>query len=132
MVDMESALVKRLTQREVADYRLQLLQAQRGLCALCNHPIMPGEAVLDHDHQTGHIRGVCHRGCNALEGKIVNNMPRNRVTAEQLAEIFLRWSSYHMIQQPELHPTFYTPEEKAARTRRRAQLRRQRARAQKT
>jgi hypothetical protein len=51
-------------------------------------------------------------------------MPRNRVTAEQLTEIFLRWSSYHMIQQPELHPTFRTPEQRAERARLRARKRR--------
>ena len=116
-------MTHRLTQREVADYRLQLLQAQGGLCALCNHVIMPGQAVLDHDHATGHIRGVLHRGCNALEGQIINSLPRNQITPEQLQEIFQRWITYHMIQRPELHPTYRTAEEKRARQRRRAQQR---------
>jgi len=121
-------MVKRLTQREIADYRLQLLQHQKGLCALCGQAIMPGQAVLDHDHQTGHIRSVLHRGCNALEGQIVNSLPRNQISEAQLLEIFSRWQQYHMTQQPELHPTYRTPEELAARRRRRAQQRRQAAR----
>jgi hypothetical protein len=124
-------MTRRLTQREIADYRLQLLQAQKGLCALCNHVIMPGQAVLDHDHATGHIRGVLHRGCNALEGKIVNSLPRNQITEAQLLEIFNRWVMYHMIQQPETHPTHRTPEERAALRRRRAAARRAERKRQK-
>ena len=121
-------MVTRLTQREIADYRLQLLQAQAGLCALCGEPILPGQAVLDHDHQTGHIRAVLHRGCNSLEGQIVNSLPRNQISEAQLLEIFARWQQYHMIQQPELHPTYRTPEEKTALRRKRAQRRRKTAR----
>ena len=117
-------MVKRLTQREIADYRLQLLQAQKGLCALCGEGILPGSAVLDHDHDTGHIRGVLHRGCNALEGQIVNSLPRNQITEAQLLEIFARWTAYHMQQYPELHPTHRTPEEKTALRKKRAQRRR--------
>lgn len=123
VVDLGAAMVKRLTQREIADYRLQLLQAQAGLCALCGEPIMPGSAVLDHDHVTGHIRGVLHRGCNALEGQIVNSLPRNQISESQLQEIFQRWRTYHMQQYAELHPTHRTPEERAALRRRRAQQR---------
>jgi len=114
----------RLRQRDIADYRLQLLQAQKGLCALCGEAILPGSAVLDHDHQTGHIRGVLHRGCNALEGQIVNSLPRNQITEAQLLEIFQRWTAYHMQQYPELHPTHRTPEERQALRKRRAQQRR--------
>jgi hypothetical protein len=117
-------MTRRLTQREIADYRLQLLQAQKGLCALCGEAILPGSAVLDHDHSTGHIRGVLHRGCNALEGQIVNSLPRNQITEAQLLEIFQRWTSYHMQQYPELHPTHRTPEEKTALRRKRAQRKR--------
>jgi hypothetical protein len=121
----------RLRQRDIADYRLQLLQAQAGLCALCGEAILPGQAVLDHDHQTGHIRGVLHRGCNALEGQIVNSLPRNLITEAQLLEIFARWTQYHMVQQPELHPTHRTPEERAALRQKRAQRRRSAKKAQK-
>lgn len=116
--------IKRLKSREVADYRQQLLLKQHNLCALCGDPIEPGKAVLDHDHETGHIRGVLHRGCNALEGKIVNNMARNHVTPQRLHNMMKYWDLYHGQHQPELHPTHRTPEEQKARAKKRAQARR--------
>lgn len=48
---------------------------QNNLCPLCHKHIdlnIKGEGVIDHDHDTGEIRGVLHRSCNAAEGKISN------------------------------------------------------------
>lgn len=56
-----------------------LKTVQNGLCPLCTKPIdttIKGEGVLDHDHDTGQIRGVLHRSCNAAEGKISNAAAR--------------------------------------------------------
>lgn len=53
----------------------QLKIVQEGLCAICQKPVdlaLPREGVVDHDHDTGEIRGVLHRSCNAAEGKIAN------------------------------------------------------------
>ena len=52
---------------------------QGGLCPLCCKPIdltEKGEGVVDHNHDTGEIRGVLHRSCNAAEGKISNAAAR--------------------------------------------------------
>lgn len=55
---------------------------QGGLCPLCNKPIdittkgTGSGYVVDHDHITGEIRGVLHRGCNGAEGKIFNAIAR--------------------------------------------------------
>lgn len=52
-----------------------LKEVQAGLCPLCHEPIdlkIKGEGVIDHDHDTGEIRGVLHRSCNAAEGKVAN------------------------------------------------------------
>ena len=114
--------MKQLKPREVADHRASLLAQQNGLCALCNEPIEPGKAVLDHDHRTGLVRGVLHRGCNALEGVITNNCARNLVSPERLAAIFQTWASYHAQSSEVLHPTHRTPEQKLERTRRRRKL----------
>lgn len=51
---------------------------QDGLCSLCKQPISlavmgaKSDYVVDHDHETGEIRGVLHRSCNAAEGKVAN------------------------------------------------------------
>jgi hypothetical protein len=50
------------------------------------------------------------------------------ISEAQLMEIFRRWQQYHMTQQPELHPTHRTPEEKTALRRKRAQRKRTAAR----
>lgn len=118
--------MKQLRPREVAEHRADLLAAQNGLCALCQEPIEPGKAVLDHDHSTGLVRQVLHRGCNAIEGVIVNNCARNLVTPERLQKIFESWVRYHSQSGTVLHPTHRTPEQRAERIRKRAQLRRKR------
>jgi len=56
-----------------------LKTVQGGLCPLCGKEIdltIPREGVIDHDHDTGEIRGVLHRSCNAAEGKIANAAAR--------------------------------------------------------
>lgn len=53
----------------------QLNVAQGGLCAICGKPVdlsLAKEGVVDHDHDTGEIRGVLHRSCNSGEGKVAN------------------------------------------------------------
>lgn len=55
--------------------RRQLQIVQGGNCALCGKPVdltIPKEGVVDHNHDTGEIRGVLHRSCNSGEGKIAN------------------------------------------------------------
>ena len=56
-----------------------LKTVQNGLCPLCGKRIdltIKGEGVVDHDHDTGQIRGILHRSCNAAEGKISNAAAR--------------------------------------------------------
>ena len=97
----------KLKYKEVKPLREKLLQEQVGCCALCSQPVID-DAVLDHDHKTGLIRGVLHRGCNALLGKVENNMPRNRVNIERLSKIAENLIKY-LVADPKsefLHPTF--------------------------
>jgi hypothetical protein len=114
---------RRLKPSEVADYRQQLLVQQNHVCALCDELIEPGKAVLDHDHRTGHIRGVLHRGCNAMEGVVVNNMARNLMTWARMEQLFERIRWYQEQQQPVLHPTHRTPQERCVRAKKRAKKR---------
>lgn len=51
---------------------------QGGKCSLCGENIdfttrgNQTNYAVDHDHDTGEIRGVLHRSCNAAEGKVAN------------------------------------------------------------
>ena len=51
---------------------------------MTGYTISVTEAVLDHDHATGHVRGVLHRGVNSLLGKIENNHRRYGVSLPML------------------------------------------------
>jgi hypothetical protein len=116
---------RKLKASEVKQYREDLLKLQNNMCALCDEIIEDGKAVLDHDHKSGQVRGVLHRGCNALEGVIVNNMARNLVQLDRLLKIFGNWQAYHdQIQSQVLHPTHRTSEERAQRAKKRAKARR--------
>lgn len=74
----------RLTQAATKAYREAKLKEQGGRCALTGYTISAAEAVLDHDHATGHVRGVLHRGANSLLGKIENNYRRYGVSLPML------------------------------------------------
>ena len=108
----EGMVMRKLKAKEIADYRAQQLAEQKCKCALCNEPIEPGKAVLDHDHKTGQIRAVLHRGCNALLGHIENNAARNFITQSRLRAICENLIAYQDNLQEVLHPTHRTPEEK--------------------
>jgi hypothetical protein len=104
----------KLKHLEVKPFREQQFAKQGGICVLCDQAITD-QPVLDHDHDTGIIRGVLHRGCNALLGKIENNMARNRVDLGKLAKISQNLITY-ITADPiteYLHPTYKTPEERA-------------------
>jgi len=63
---------------------------QNGLCPLCGKEIdlrVKGEGVIDHDHDTGRIRGVLHRSCNAAEGKIANAAARWGAKSSKYSDI---------------------------------------------
>jgi len=61
----------KLTAGQVASVLQQLVIRQGRVCAICKQPYTTIDpAVLDHDHDTGYIRGALHRSCNGVEGSI--------------------------------------------------------------
>lgn len=106
----------KIKQREIKPIREGLLFNQGGLCAMCNLPLTPEDAVLDHNHKTGAIRGVTHRSCNSLEGKIANAVLRFGVASlESFLEGLVTYYQLHATDQTGLrHPTHYNEEEKKA------------------
>lgn len=68
-------LQRKITRSQLRPLVQRMLAEQGGLCPLCGKPIdmsIKGEAVADHDHTTGLIRGALHRSCNSAEGKVAN------------------------------------------------------------
>ena len=68
-----------LERKNLKEFRLDLLKKQDFICPLCNTIIKEEDAALDHDHITGHIRGVLHLTCNAYEGVIQHKFRRSGV-----------------------------------------------------
>lgn len=102
----------KLRRSDIAAYRGLQLQKQDSQCALCGDLIID-DAVLDHDHKSGLIRQVLHRGCNSMLGKIENNMSRSRIDIARLKVFASRLIEYIEKQHSEiLHPTYKTLEEK--------------------
>jgi hypothetical protein len=102
----------RLKHTEIKSFREQKLLEQDHRCALCGEHI-DTDAVLDHDHKTGKIRSVLHRGCNAMLGKIENNMARNRLSLTRLNTFAQNLVTYMEHNYADIvHPTHLTKEER--------------------
>lgn len=117
----------RLKTTEVAEVRKDMMAMQGGRCALCGQPLgtkAPLDPVLDHDHHTGAIRGVLHRGCNSLLGKVENGAARYGVRNLLLFGAGL--STYLRVNLTNtsglLHPSFKTETEKRELRNKRARI----------
>jgi hypothetical protein len=116
--------MQKLKNNEIKPYREVQLGQQNQCCALCGQYI-EDDAVLDHDHKTGLIRQVLHRGCNSLLGKIENSMPRSRVDIRRLEGIAHNLISYLTTTHTDiLHPSYKTSEQRKDLAKKRAKKRR--------
>ena len=116
----------RLKQAQIAAAREALRAKQRDTCALCKLPLTSDQAVLDHDHSTGAVRGVLHRGCNALLGKVENNFRRYGVSSLRAFLAGLAdYLDFHITNRSGLlHPTHRTADEKREKRNKAARARR--------
>lgn len=64
------------------DQFTQMLINQRGLCLVCDLPM--DQPVVDHNHQTGEVRGLLHRTCNAALGLLMDSPEVLRRAAQYL------------------------------------------------
>lgn len=110
---------RKLTRSQLRPLGMRLLQEQGGVCALCGKPIdlsIKGEMVIDHDHETGLVRGALHRSCNAAEGKVANAAGCWGAKSMSYTAI-LPWLTnllayLQKTPQPYIYPTHKTDEEK--------------------
>lgn len=63
----DKALLKRYG--ATLDTYAEMLEAQKGVCAICGKPPTDRRLHLDHDHQTGKLRGLLCMLCNQGLGR---------------------------------------------------------------
>ncbi len=98
--------MERIKYTEVAEYRAALLRAQNFVCSLCQRTIEPNEATLDHCHKTGHTRGVLHRNCNGILGRVEHWSGRVKMTDRiDFLENVIKYLNQDYSKRP-THPTF--------------------------
>lgn len=106
--------MQKLKSKDLKEYRLHLLAKQGNVCAICKLACTEEQAVLDHDHSAGHVRAVLHRGCNAVEGKIINAIKRYGIKDPR--GYLNGLVAYHVLHEQNMtgliHPTHRTPDEK--------------------
>lgn len=113
--------LNRITRAQVKPITMMLLDRQKWLCPLCKTKINPAvvghksDYCLDHDHESGEIRGVLHRSCNSAEGKILNAAGRwgaKSVTYEAVIPYLERLLAYYKLKGTGLmYPDHKTPEQ---------------------
>lgn len=70
-----SACIKHLYGITIEDYKI-MFKNQKGKCAICNTNRMPKNQKrfnIDHNHQTGKVRGLLCQLCNSGLGKFKEN-----------------------------------------------------------
>lgn len=80
------SLLKRKWSLTLDQYN-DILKKQKGLCAICKNPETAhgGRALsVDHDHETGKIRGLLCHSCNTGIGHLKDNMATCKRAAHYL------------------------------------------------
>lgn len=67
----------RVNKKQINEYAAIMRIKQDNKCACCGNKFtMKDNAVVDHDHFTGHLRGLLHRSCNSAEGRVLTMAER--------------------------------------------------------
>ena len=72
-----------------SDYEF-ILSSQGGVCAICGLPNNGRNFAIDHDHETGKIRGLLCVGCNAGIGSLKDDVNLVRRALEYLVKNAIR------------------------------------------
>lgn len=52
----------------------EMLRRQGGVCAICEQPPIKHRLDVDHDHESGRVRGLLCRDCNLGVGKLKESL----------------------------------------------------------
>jgi hypothetical protein len=120
---------KRIKRGDLAEWRVRQWLSQGQCCKLCGQQLHIRDAVADHCHKTGKMRGVLHRGCNAWLGKTENCVRINKLQDKVEHLLSVSVVMYMKATMDEYHPSFLTEDEKRIRRNKRAKRRREKAKA---
>lgn len=126
-------MARQVKSSELRSIRDQLVRRQGGKCAVCGQPFTKrDDAVVDHCHDTGYIRGALHRSCNQAEGR-VKTKARLGHKGVGSADYIIGLGKYlEKHQKPQfnlIHPTHMTEEQKREQRNKKARLARTRKKA---
>lgn len=120
----------KLSRGSMRSWTIGQIKQQGGICPICKKEIdlkvmgNKSDYVVDHCHESGLIRAVLHRSCNASEGRVANAVGRWGAKSMQYSAIipYLRslveYLEYHQANPSNLlYPDHRTPEQKADRAR---------------
>ena len=98
---------RQLKAKNIREERERLLKEQNYICPLCHEIIEQGQAALDHDHDTGEIRGALHKNCNVAEGMMKSKFRRSGASKYCSFEDYLFRLSEYLTKDhhPMLHPS---------------------------
>ncbi len=98
---------KQLKPKNIREERERILKEQDYICPLCEQEIDPGDAALDHCHETGVIRGVLHKVCNSGEGSMRSKFRRSGISKYTTFEEYLLKLSEYLTKDhhPMIHPS---------------------------
>lgn len=117
----------RIKNSDIPALREKIISEQQGKCCLCDIDLKLVVPCLDHDHETGFIRGVLCGNCNGIEGKIhnlVRRAKRQMSKVDFLNRVIVYWVENTLKPRNEIHPTHKTPDEKRLRRNKKARERR--------
>lgn len=120
----------RIKNSEIPAMREKIIAEQDGKCWLCDVDLRTVMPCLDHDHETGKIRGVLCGNCNGIEGKIhnlVRRAKRQMSKVDFLNRVIAYWVQHTLEPRSEIHPTHKTPDEKRLRRNKKARERRKKS-----
>lgn len=120
----------KLSRSAMRSWTIGQIKQQGGICPICKKEIdlkvmgNKSDYVVDHCHESGLIRAVLHRSCNASEGRVANAAGRWGAKSMQYSAIipYLRslveYLEYHQANPSNLlYPDHRTPEQQADRAR---------------